>query len=152
MSADKLLSLLRQALKKSYLRISVLYVLSAFVWISISDPLLGVIVGDNTQLLVILSTGKGYFYVGATALALWYLMRREYKREQAAAERLQRSEEAYRYLFLHNPRPMWIYDLETLRFVEVNAAALLKYGYTRDEFLAMDLYAIRPEEDHERLR
>lgn len=46
-----------------------------------------------------------------------------------------------------HPDPMWIYDLQTLRFVEVNEAATLKYGYSRQEFLAMTLKDIRPEED-----
>lgn len=42
---------------------------------------------------------------------------------------------------------MWIYDLETLRFLEVNNSAVQKYGYTRDEFLAMTIADIRPKED-----
>lgn len=33
------------------------------------------------------------------------------------------SEEKYRYMFENNPQPMWIYDLETLSFLEVNDAA-----------------------------
>jgi two-component system cell cycle sensor histidine kinase/response regulator CckA len=46
---------------------------------------------------------------------------------------------------------MWLFDEETLRFVEVNRAAIGAYGYSRDEFLAMDILAIRPEEDGPRL-
>lgn len=42
---------------------------------------------------------------------------------------------------------MWIYDLETLRFLDVNDAAVAKYGYSRDEFLAMTIADIRPSED-----
>ena len=34
---------------------------------------------------------------------------------------------------------MWVYDLETLRFLEVNEAAAALYGYARDEFLRMRL-------------
>jgi PAS domain S-box-containing protein len=66
-------------------------------------------------------------------------------------EELKQSERMYKYLFEHNPLPMWIYDLETLDFVEVNEAAVQKYGYSRDEFLQMTIKDIRPEEDHERL-
>lgn len=50
-------------------------------------------------------------------------------------------------LFQSHPDPMWIYDLETLRFLTVNDSAVLKYGYTRDEFLAMTIADIRPKED-----
>jgi PAS domain S-box-containing protein len=43
--------------------------------------------------------------------------------------------------------PMWVYDLETLRILDVNEVACRKYGYTRDEFLSMSILDIRPEED-----
>ncbi len=55
--------------------------------------------------------------------------------------------DAYRALFEHNPMPMWVYDSETLAFLEVNAAAVEHYGYTRDEFRRMSILDIRPEED-----
>ena len=54
-------------------------------------------------------------------------------------------------LFFNNPLPMWIYDLETLAFLEVNNAAIAKYGYSRDEFLSMTIKDIRPPEDVPRL-
>ena len=52
----------------------------------------------------------------------------------------------YRLLFATNPHPMWIFDAETLRFLEVNDAALALYGYTCEEFLALTLEDIRPPE------
>ena len=60
------------------------------------------------------------------------------------------SEAAYRKIFDHNPQPMWICQRESLRFIAVNEAALLLYGYPRDEFLelfprALDLGGIDPE-------
>jgi PAS domain S-box-containing protein len=55
-------------------------------------------------------------------------------------------------LFANNPLPMWVYDLETLAFLEVNHAATERYGYSRDEFLAMRITDIRPPEDVPRLR
>ena len=58
-----------------------------------------------------------------------------------------KSEEEYRYMFASNPQPMWIFDQDTLAFLEVNNAAIYHYGYTRDEFLSMTLKDIRPEED-----
>lgn len=53
----------------------------------------------------------------------------------------------YRDLFYMNPLPMWIYDLEFLRFFQVNDAAVNKYGYTREEYMQMTLKDIRPPED-----
>src|SRR2546425_12375196 len=46
---------------------------------------------------------------------------------------------------------MWIYDLETLDFLEVNDAAIDRYGYSYQEFLQMRLTDIRPPEDAQRL-
>jgi len=64
-----------------------------------------------------------------------------------AEEALRESEEKYRNLFALIPQPIWIYDLETLAFLEVNYAAVSHYGYSRKEFLKMTLKDIRSEED-----
>jgi len=42
---------------------------------------------------------------------------------------------------------MWIYDLSTLRFLEVNDSAVLQYGYSKDEFLSMTIKDIRLAEE-----
>jgi PAS domain S-box-containing protein len=63
-----------------------------------------------------------------------------------AAEELRSSEKQYRLLFNGNPNPMWVFDLETLKFLEVNEAAIRHYGYVREEFLAMTIMDIRPPE------
>ncbi|HEY3121475.1 MAG TPA: PAS domain S-box protein [Vicinamibacteria bacterium] len=62
-------------------------------------------------------------------------------------EALRASERRYRLLFENNPRPMWVYEVSTLRFLAVNDAACRHYGYSREEFLAMTLKDIRPAED-----
>src|SRR5690606_6967556 len=46
-----------------------------------------------------------------------------------------------------NPQPMGVYDRKTLQFLEVNEAAVLVYGYTREEFLAMTIKDLYPSED-----
>jgi PAS domain S-box-containing protein len=60
-------------------------------------------------------------------------------------------ESSFRLLFMNNPLPMWVYDLETLQFLEVNDATIAHYGYTRKEFLALRIADIRPPEDLPRL-
>lgn len=57
---------------------------------------------------------------------------------------LQESERRYRLLFENNPQPMWVIDLETLEFLAVNDAAVVHYGYSRDEFLSMRLPVVAP--------
>ncbi len=67
-----------------------------------------------------------------------------------AEEALRDSEKKYKYLFASNPVPMWIYDIETLKFIEVNRSAINHYGYSRKKFLSMTIKDIRPHEDLER--
>ena len=43
----------------------------------------------------------------------------------------------YRTLFAKTPQPMWVHDRETLRFLEVNDAAVRQYGFLRDALLQM---------------
>jgi PAS domain S-box-containing protein len=57
---------------------------------------------------------------------------------------LKTSEEKYKTLFYKSPLAKWIYDEHTLRFLEVNDAAVRMYGYTQDEFRQMTLADIRP--------
>lgn len=67
------------------------------------------------------------------------------RRERIEAfETIKLNEAKYRLMFHNNPQPMWIYDSETLAFIEVNEAAIMHYGYTEDEFLSMTLKDIRP--------
>ncbi|HTQ55026.1 MAG TPA: ATP-binding protein [Bryobacteraceae bacterium] len=69
----------------------------------------------------------------------------------SAKELLNKKDAKFRLLFEDNPRPMWVFDRQTLRFLEVNQAAVAHYGYTRAEFLAMTIADIRPREDVPRL-
>ena len=67
--------------------------------------------------------------------------------QRRAATALADSEVSFRMLFAANPRPMWVFELETLNFLEVNQAAVKHYGYSRDEFLDMKITDLRPPED-----
>jgi len=61
---------------------------------------------------------------------------------------LKSSEEKYRSLFKSSPIPMWVYDPDTLYFLDVNAAACRIYGYSVEEFLLMTILDIRPSHDY----
>ncbi len=68
-----------------------------------------------------------------------------------AKEALRENEERYRNIFKSNPQPVWIYDINTLKFIDVNDEAVRQYGYSYSEFLNMTLLDIRPEEEKARL-
>jgi PAS domain S-box-containing protein len=67
--------------------------------------------------------------------------------QKLADEALHRCEEGFLLLFERIPLPMWVYDVESLRFLTVNNAAVNHYGYSRAEFLAMSILDIRPPEE-----
>ena len=75
--------------------------------------------------------------IGLAAAVSHHFTQREGARRQAK----------FRLLFAGNPLPMWVYDLATLRFLEVNDAAVARYGYSREQFLELRLPDIRPVED-----
>ena len=60
---------------------------------------------------------------------------------------LEDSEKRYSDLFHLSPQPMWVYDTESLRFLDVNIAAETHYGYSLQEFLGMTIKDIRPAEE-----
>ncbi|MDO9000853.1 MAG: PAS domain S-box protein [Bacteroidota bacterium] len=64
---------------------------------------------------------------------------------------LENSKNTYQNLFNFSPQPMWLYDNDSLAFLDVNEAAIHKYGYSKDEFLKMTLRDIRPKSEIELL-
>jgi len=62
-------------------------------------------------------------------------------------EDLRKKEEMFRLLFSHNPLPTWVIDRETLRFLEVNEAAVRVYGYSPGEFKRMTILDFRTDEE-----
>ncbi len=100
-----------------------------------SEP--GVFVPDAVLLLEELARDLGL------SLDLVEAEERGVRAEASLAE----SEERYRKLFEQNPAPMWVFDIETLRFLDVNAATTELYGYSREELLARTLRDIRPTDD-----
>uniref|UniRef100_UPI0030EC78D2 PAS domain S-box protein n=1 Tax=uncultured Cyclobacterium sp. TaxID=453820 RepID=UPI0030EC78D2 len=67
------------------------------------------------------------------------------------SRQLKHSELRYKELFHLSPQPMYLYNLNTLAFIDVNKAAVDHYGYSKEEFLKMDLKQIRPESEVPRL-
>jgi len=62
-----------------------------------------------------------------------------------AEEALRKSESTFRLLFSHTPLPMWVFDVESLRVLQVNEAAILQYGFSDAEFRGMTMRDIAAE-------
>ena len=65
---------------------------------------------------------------------------------------LKAREDGFRLAFQNNPMPMWIYDVRTLHFIDINDTMASIYGYTREQFRSMTLMEIRSDEEAERIR
>lgn len=81
-----------------------------------------------------------------TAAALYKSIIYAIERKKSISE-LKASEKRYSDLFYLSPQPMWVFDTENYRFVQVNKAATELYGYGEAEFLNMTLMDIKQEED-----
>lgn len=64
-----------------------------------------------------------------------------------AQNELKASEEKYKLLFKDSPLPMWVYETTNFRILDVNEAAILHYGYSKDEFMQLSLLDLRPQEE-----
>ena len=103
------------------------------------------VVPPDEQTLQVLTTIGGQ-------IGSWMERRHAEDERRRAEDALQRSEERARLLFATIPHPAYVVDLDTLEFLEVNDAAVERYGYSRDEFLHMTVTQIRPAEEQDQLK
>ncbi|WP_299759257.1 PAS domain-containing sensor histidine kinase [uncultured Pontibacter sp.] len=76
-------------------------------------------------------------------------LNKEIREREMLQQTLNETRLHFQRLFKKNPIPMWVYDQDTFKFLEVNEAAMQEYGYTREEFLQMDVFSLRPTKDIE---
>jgi PAS domain S-box-containing protein len=74
---------------------------------------------------------------------------RDVSSRKIAEAELESLKNTFSELFQLNPLPMWVYDLQSLMFLDVNEAAVEQYGYTKGEFLEMSIQEIRPKAEAE---
>jgi PAS domain S-box-containing protein len=77
---------------------------------------------------------------------------RDVTERRRSEEALRSSEARFRRVFSSAPLPMWLWDSNTWRFLEVNEAATAHYGYSREEFLEMRVTDLLPPEEAERMK
>lgn len=135
---------LHSQLKKEAFNVTILPTLKfvgvGVLWIVGSD--LALFLGQNASVdhfpIFHIEVFKGIFFVIAMG-GFFYLMQRRNAKSHPEVFELD--------LFKKNPQPMFIYNLQTREFLDVNEAAVSIYGYSRSEFLSMTICDIRPPED-----
>ncbi len=135
------------ASRRGAIRIAVIYVAIGLLWITGSDHLVAALIAERH--IAVAQTLKGYAYVLLTGAVLYAAISRLLASAGVARQRLAQSEMVYRNLFESHPQPMFVYDADSLRFLAVNQAAIVKYGYTRAEFLALTLRNLHSPDDLE---
>lgn len=99
----------------------------------------------SSETIIRIQNIKGVFFVTVMAFVIYAITFRDYKK-------LASKEKQYKDLFFSNPAPMLIFEVDTLKIIEVNNAVVHNYGYTLDEFSHMSLLDIRPEGEEKNVR
>ncbi len=139
---------IRELIKKaqqSALTIPVIYSVFGYSYIWISHTITFSTISDYQQINLLNSqTLLRLVFILFSSVILYFLIHSFHKKIQTGAS-------TYLQLFHNHPHPMWVFDIATLRFLAVNEAAIVKYGYSQSEFLSKTIKDIRPNEDLQRL-
>ncbi|HRP03053.1 MAG TPA: PAS domain-containing sensor histidine kinase [Candidatus Kapabacteria bacterium] len=145
-----------EIVKGKYLVPTIYFVASA-MYIIISDLILLALIED-LNLYREIQTFKGWLFILLSSVLLYFLINNltkeisiEHQKEEELKKKLDINHQSFEKLFKYNPIPMWIYDLNTLSFLDVNQAAINLYGYSLEEFLLLTIKDIRPPNDIDRL-
>ena len=95
----------------------------------------------NVEISNRLMEGKGYFAII-----------RDITDRKKAELAIKESEEKYRYLFNNNPTHIIIWDLTTLKVLEVNETVLKNYGYSKEEWASMSVLDYRKTDGHSKIK
>jgi PAS domain S-box-containing protein len=95
--------------------------------------------------------GLAVFLMASFMVISIYMRHRLVIKNAVATKKIINSEKQNRLLFNQNPYPNLIYSLNDLSILDVNEAMIEHYGYTKKEFLSMDITQLRPKEDLEKL-
>lgn len=132
-------------------RISLIYFTVGSLWVALSNTVLANVLNFSVGNPLLVQIVRGWGFVAITALALYFALRREFGARAASEERVRVRGIGFQELFQNNPVPMWVYNRQSLEFLDANAAACALYGYSRDEFLRLNITEIRPPDELSRL-
>ncbi len=120
-------------------QVVLLYALFGVLWILGSDQLLLRLVGGDFATLARLQTYKGWFFIGVTALALYWLVNRAVAEAREAERLLQQTEYSFRAMLEGMRDPVFIHEPESGRILYVNGATTELYGYSREHLCSAEV-------------
>ncbi len=126
-----------------------IYAVLGTLWIYFSDRMVSGIPHVSPEAVRRLQTWKGLAFVGTTALLIWWLARRAAGAVSQAEKARNESESRYRQIFEKTTSVCLLVDVESTRLVDVNPAAVLFYGWSREELIGKpigEINILREEE------
>lgn len=102
---------------------------------------------DGTEFPMELTVSR----IGDGRPAVFTAFMRDISERVSAEGKLRSQEEQYRSLFKDNPSAMWVHELKSDRLLAANDAAVVQYGYSRDELLSLTLVDLWPDVEGEEL-
>ena len=112
--------------------IALIYLIAGSLWILFSDKLLHNILKNPDDLLLKIGLYKGWFFILATSLLLYFLISK-------FQNRIRMSEEHFKKIFDGINDPLFIHDMETGAILDVNHRATELYGYSKSEMLSLNI-------------
>jgi PAS domain S-box-containing protein len=107
-------------------RVALLYALFGLLWILCSDNLADALFRHDPDILLRVSSFKGFIFVGLTSVLLYTLLRRYHDAYQQKAHELRESEERHRLVVENAPDAILIHD--GVRFLYANPEAAKLFG------------------------
>lgn len=120
------------------LKIALAYAVVSVIWIIGSDTALYYLSPDDKSAEVI-GIIKGCAFVAVTAAILWWVVRRMLIRLGASEKELRASEERLRAVLNGVGDAIFVHEAGTGKILEVNLSASRMFGYSRDEFQALQV-------------
>jgi PAS domain S-box-containing protein len=125
----------------SPLTVALIYAAFGTIWIFGTDWL-WLRLTEGLPNAPLFATLKGLLFIAITATAYWWIVDRGMREIRRAEEAHVASEARYRQIFDKSTSMCWIVDGESMRIVDVNSAAVLFYGWPREELVGKPLTEI----------
>ncbi|MEO8636309.1 MAG: PAS domain S-box protein [Gemmatimonadales bacterium] len=133
---------LRLTRRQMPIAIALGYAVLGATWIFLSDRAWMRLTRISGERLAQIQTYKGLAFVGLSSLLIWWLARRAVAAVAEAEKGWFESEVRYRQIFEKTTSVSLLVDVETQSLIDVNPAAVLFYGWSREELIGKPLSEI----------
>ncbi|KHK01665.1 sensor domain-containing protein [Desulfovibrio sp. TomC] len=120
-------------------KIVAFYAIVSALWVLFSDRAVGMLFSDSVQTITMLSTFKGWLYIYVISVMLYIVLKRYERENNNHQKSLSESEERFKTIFDSVSDCIFIHDPRNGKIIDVNARTCATFGYSREEFLKLDV-------------